>query len=378
MLFCYIEDKTSYIDENERSLYIETLQVKRKVRLAFMNKYNATVAEKNRELDKYLEEENYEKADEISRELCRLQGLEPADEMPSDFLFQLKRKEKKEMNNVKKISKNFTRIAAVAAGFLLIGGIASAAEKYYTNTVITVYQSGDSNSDYTVMAKDGNYTVYTEKGSYMFTEESITNVIEHEYGNSDQAWLEKKVMDETYSAYKSNENSDWTPYDISERITEYKYEKYSDAVEDAKFVNAFNKDYVGNAYYRERQPVIEENGTSFDNIDITNYSISADLEYGSNTFSVEQIKKQKNVDVSAETASSVTYSTDGEISNERTYKSSLGYEYVLADNSGSGERVTVVTIPGEEYELVLTFTGMSDDDIYDVLESVNIRELVEF
>lgn len=343
-----------------------------------MNKYNATVAEKNRELDKYLEEENYEKVDEISRELCRLQGLEPADEMPLDFLFQLKRKEKKEMNNVKKISKNFTRIAAVAAGFLLIGGIASAAEKYYTNTVITVYNSGDLSGDYTVMTKDGSYTVLTNEGSYMFPEETTTNVIEQEYGNSDQAWLEKKVMDETYSAYKSDENSNWIPYEITEKIMEYKYEKYSDAVKDVKFVNAFNKDYSGIAYYRERQPVIEGNETSYDNVDITNYSISADLEYGSNNFAVEQIKKQKYVDVSTETASSVTYSADGEISNERTYKSSSGYEYVLADNSGSEESVTVVTIPGDEYELVLTFTGMSDDDIYAVLESVNIRELVEF
>lgn len=343
-----------------------------------MNKYNATVAEKNRELDKYLEEENYEKVDEISKELCRLQGFEPIDEMPSDFLFQLKKKEKKEMNNVKKISKNFTRIAAVAAGFLLIGGIASAAEKYYTNTVITVYNSGDLSGDYTVMTKDGSYTVLTNEGSYMFPEETITNVIEHEYGNSDQTWLEKKVMDEIYSAYKSDENSDWTPYDISERITEYKYEKYSDAVEDAKFVNAFNKDYAGTAYYRERQPVIEGDETSYDNIDITNYSISADLKYGSDTFSVEQIKMKKYVDVSAEVASSVTYSTDGEISNGHTYKSTSGYEYVLADNSESGESVNVVTISGEEYELVLTFTGMSDDDIYDVLESVNIRGLVEF
>ena len=345
-----------------------------------MNKYNATVAEKNRELDKYLEEGNYEKVDEISRELCHLQGFEPADKMPSNFLFQLKRKEKKEMNNVKKISKNFTRVAAVAAGFLLIGGIASAAEKYYSSTVITVYNSGDSSGDYTIMPKDDNYSFITYEGSYIFPEETITNVIEHEYGDSNQAWLEKKVMDETYSAYKSDENSNWIPYEITEKITEYKYEKYSDAVKDVKFVNAFNRDYSGTTYYRERQPVIEEKEVSYDNIDITNYSISADLEYGSNTFAVEQIKKQEYVDVSAEemSSASVTYSTGGEISNERTYASSSGYEYVLADNSESGESVTVVMVPGEEYELVLTFTGMSDDDIYDVLESINIREIVKF
>ena len=345
-----------------------------------MNKNNATVAEKNRELDKYLEEGNYEKVDEISRELCHLQGLEPVDEMPSDFIFQLKRKEKKEMNNVKKISKNFTRVAVVAAGFLLIGGIASAAEKYYTNTVITVYNSGDLSGDYTVMTKDDNYSIVTYEGSYMFPEETTTNVIEQEYGDSDQAWLEKKVMDETYSAYKSDENSNWIPYEITEKITEYKYEKYSDAVKDVKFVNAFNKDYSGTAYYRERQPVIEEKEMSYDNIDITNYSISADLEYGSNNFAVEQIKKQEYLDVSAEemSSASVTYSTGGEISNERKYTSSSEYEYVLADNSEAGESVTVVTISGDEYELVLTFTDMSDYDIYDVLESVNIREIVEF
>lgn len=334
-----------------------------------MNKNYAAATEQNKKLDDYLKEENYEKADEISRELCRMQGLEPVDEMPSDFLLQLKRKEKKEMKNVKKISKNFTRVAAVVVCFLLVGGIASAAEKIYHTTIVTFRND---------ISTENSVTITTNDGQGLFPGETTTKVIEQEYADSDQTWLEKKVIDETSTAYKSDNNEDWIPYEITDRVTEYKYEKYSDAVKDAQFANVFTKDYSGTVYYRERQHILEEADVYPDNKDC---SISADLISGSSTFTVEQLKLLKydeSVEVDSTTCLVTPATGDDVISTERAYKASSGYEYMLIDDNESGKTRTTVTVSGDEYNLVLRFSEMDETDIYNILENIDIRALVDF
>lgn len=67
-----------------------------------MNDNNAFVTELNRKIDQYLETGEYEKVEETSRESCRLQGLDVVNEMPDDFLFQMKKKEKRNMGIIKR------------------------------------------------------------------------------------------------------------------------------------------------------------------------------------------------------------------------------------------------------------------------------------
>ncbi len=67
-----------------------------------MNDNNAFVTELNGKIDQYLETGEYEKIEETSRELCRLQGLDVVNEMPDDFLFQMKKKEKRNMGIIKR------------------------------------------------------------------------------------------------------------------------------------------------------------------------------------------------------------------------------------------------------------------------------------
>ena len=79
-----------------------------------MDNQNVLIKEWNQKLTKYMEEENYEKVDEVCRQLCRLQGLEPAEKMPDDFIHRLKKeesvmakkKEKTAIDHYKKIYSN--------------------------------------------------------------------------------------------------------------------------------------------------------------------------------------------------------------------------------------------------------------------------------
>lgn len=66
-----------------------------------MNSNSALITELNKKIDQYLETGEYEKIEEASRELCRLQGLDMVDKMPDSFLSQMKKKERKNMSIMK-------------------------------------------------------------------------------------------------------------------------------------------------------------------------------------------------------------------------------------------------------------------------------------
>lgn len=57
-----------------------------------MDNNNTSIDKLNKRIDHYLEQEEYDRANEACLELCRAQGLTPADHMPENFLSQLKRK----------------------------------------------------------------------------------------------------------------------------------------------------------------------------------------------------------------------------------------------------------------------------------------------
>lgn len=317
----------------------------------------------NKELDNYLEAGDYEKVDEVSRELCHLQGLEPADKMPEDFLFRLERREQKEMKHIKKISKNFTKIAAAVAGVLLIGGTVSAATIYHSYVIMFPNGMSTGNVD--------TETKYEFEGIELPDGEVTTKVIEQETADINHAWLEKKVWDEVGTAYESDDRVNWTPYEVVDRITEYKYPDYNTAAKDAGFTGVFTKDYSGTAYYREYEHVSEEVS------DNTDCVINADFIYSDGSFTLEQQRKKYN-DAAAQSEDTLVVITGDTTHNERAYVSSSGYEYKLADDNEFEKTRTTVLIPGREYDVILTFTDITETEIYNILESINIKTLVNF
>lgn len=326
-----------------------------------MEKNIYSVTELDKLLDKYLEEEDYQKAEEISREICRQQGLNAVSQMPEDFLFRIKHKVKEERKNMslyKRISKIAAKAAIVSGMVLLIGGSVSAAVIYSTGVNPFKYglSSGKVSEGGTSEFNNINFEEDTEGTSV------LTESVE---GNGSDAWIEKKTWDNEDIVYESDDSVEWTPTNDKYRITEYKYEDYNTAAGDTGFTKVFKSDYAGNAFYRERESLNGEEDTDIGR----DYSIYGEFLYGKGSFTLNQSKTNGE----AEAISVITGDTTN---NQREYVSSKGYAYNLVDDEETGKTRTTTMIAGNEYSVILTFTGMSEKEIQDILEDVDIEAFI--
>lgn len=314
-----------------------------------------SVSELNKKMEQYLEQGDYDKVEEISRELCRIQGLETADKMPEDFLYQLKRKEKQEMGIMKKFSKRAIKIAASAAAVLLVGGTVSAA---------VVYQSGVKQYEYGLTTGEGSLNTESEFQDVKLTETpEEKTLVEETAGEKGGTWVNKKVWEETHTSYESDEGVNWTPVENLDRITEYSYETYDAAAEDAGFEKVFEKDFSGAVTYTEYEHINPESETD--------YVIDGTFSYGKGTFTVQQSK----VENAAE--GEYTVITGESTGNERDYVSKTGYVYKLSDDRETGTLRTTTMAACDNYWLVFTFTGMTEEEIHEILDMVNIAALID-
>ena len=318
-----------------------------------MNNQNALMKELNKKLEQYMEEENYEKADEVSRQLCRLQGLETAEEMPDDFIPQLKNKEKSAM---KKISGHVAGIAAAAAVFLLLGGTVSASVLY--NKGINIFEHGLSTAgevtppeDYESPYQDVNLPDVPD----------TTTVLSEEQGSSENAWVEKKVYDENYTVYDSEDAVNWTPYLQTNHVTEYRYEDYNTAALDAGFEQLFSENYNGETFY-----YIYEHTDEHSEGAPTDLSISGSYAYGKGSFTLAQYPgNSENTEFAVIT---------NETGNNREYVSSTGCLFELTDDQDENRQTRTHTlVKCDNYFLTLEFTGMTEDEIHAVLETVRLN-----
>lgn len=333
-----------------------------------MHRNNALITELNQKIDHYLKQEEYDKADEACKALCRLQGQKPADHMPEDFLYQLKRKEHENMN-IKKASKRLSGIAAAAAvAVLLVGGTVSAAVIYNSNVHFSTkgLTAGD----------DIKVSFVPEEGDAvdidlpeMSGENTITPISEEE-GSSSVPWLSKKVWDDTYEVWNSDDATNWTKGYQTSRTTEYRYADYFTAAEDAGFDRLFKTNYTGDTFYYQTEHLPDESDIAAGIDSETDYSISGEYSYGNGRFTLNQQKyRATESDETAETASMVI-TTTGETSGEREYLNSAGITFKLSDDTELGETRTTTMFTGTAYDAILQFTGMTEEEIHEVLDNI--------
>lgn len=325
-----------------------------------MNKQNALIKELDQKLAQYMEEGNYEKLDEASRQLCRLQGFEPAEEMPDDFVRRLKKEvsamEKNKENKAVRASKRAAGIAAAAAVFLLLGGTVSAAVLY--NKGINIFEYGLSTAG----------EVETPESKSPFQDVKLpdvpdtTTVLSTEQGTADNAWVEKKVYDESYTVYDSDDAVNWTPFVQKNHVTEYRYEDYYAAAKDAGFEPLLSADYEGETFYYIYEHM-DENGNEAEPADL---SIAGTYAYGKGSFTLGQYPG------SGETTNFAVITN--ETGNDREYVSSSGCLFKLTDDQDeTGQTRTHTLVQCDHYFLTLDFTGMSEDEIHAVLETVRLN-----
>ncbi len=331
-----------------------------------MNNQNALIKELNQKLEQYMEEENYEKVDEVSRQLCRLQNLETVEEMPDDFILRLKNKEKSAMKrneektpvpHYRKMSRRAAGIAAAVAVFLLLGGTVSAAVLY--NSGINIFEHGLSTSGEVTTPGPEYESPYQDVN--LPDVPDTTTLLSKEQGSSDNAWVEKKVYDENYTVYDSDDAVNWTPYVQTNHVTEYRYEDYYTAALDAGFEQLFSENYNGETLY-----YIYEHTDEHSEGAPTDLSISGTYAYGSGSFTLNQYPgNAENTEFAVIT---------NETENNREYVSSTGCLFALTDDQDeNGQTRTHTLVKCDNYFLTLEFTGMSEKEIHAVLETVRLN-----
>lgn len=333
-----------------------------------MHRNNALITELNKKIDHYLEQGQYDRADEACRALCRIQGQKPADHMPEDFLYQLKRKEHENMN-IKKTSKRLSGIAAAAAAAVLfVGGTVSAAVIYNGNIHFsTKGLIAGEDMEISYVSEEGE-TVNVDLPE-MSGEDTITPISEEE-GSPSSPWLGKKVWDDTYEVWNSDDAVDWTKGYQTSRITEYRYADYFTAADDAGFGRLFKTNYTGDTFYYQTEHLPDESDRAAGVGSETDYHITGEYSFGSGRFTLDQQKYRTAGSGEAAAAANMVITTTGETENEREYLNAAGITFKLSDDTESGDTRTTTMFTGKTYDAVLQFSGMTEEDIHEVLDNI--------
>ncbi len=334
-----------------------------------MNSNNALITELNRKIDHYLEQEQYDEAEDACRDLCRLQGLKPAKDMPEDFLYQLKRKEHETMHR-KKTTKRISGIAAAASiAVLLIGGTASAAVIYNNNIHFSIKGFVSGEDIKTSYRSESGKTTAIDLPEMSGEEDTITAISE-ETGSASTPWLGKKVWDDTYAVWDSDDAVNWTKGYRTTRVTEYKYADYFAAADDAGFNRLFKTNYTGDVFYYENEHLPDESDKAAGIGSATDYNISGEFSYGNGSFSVNQSKNRVGEAGEISKAATMVITTTDETDNEREYLNAAGISFKLSDDTTSGDARTTTMFTDGQYETILQFTGMSEEEIREVLDNI--------
>lgn len=335
-----------------------------------MENNNALLQKLNKKMEDYLEQEEYDKAQEVCLELCRLQGLTPADHMPEHFLTQLKRKEHETMHITKTSKRISGVIAAAAAAVLLIGTTVSAAVAYNNNIHFSIrgfFVGDEENVAVSVLPEEGEAA---EVNLPEMSGESTLTPVSEEEGDTSVPWLSKKVWEETSELWDSDDAVNWTKDYQTTRVTQYRYADYFAAADDAGFDRLFQTNYSGEVYYYEYEHLPDESDRETGISSTTDYNIAGTFSFGSGRFSVDQSRNYVNQDGEVSETASMVITTTGETEGEREYLNAAGISFKLSDDTEFGDVRTTALFIGENYNATLQFTGMTEEEIHEVLDNI--------
>ncbi len=174
-----------------------------------------------------------------------------------------------------------------------------------------------------------------------------------------EPWEDVKVDD--ISDVEGGPNDKWTRKQVQKigdtTNTYYTYETYETAITEAGLDNWFNKVYEGDGYVTY---------VHTDSVDFKEHEVGAFFYVGEKSFFVSEAKRP-DVDHAQGTHSLIFQKT----ANQRTYTAKSGKEYVLVDETaGDHKGETFVLIAYGEYFGYISFDGMTDDEIHQILDTV--------
>ncbi|MCR5148774.1 MAG: hypothetical protein K6C35_07370 [Eubacterium sp.] len=236
--------------------------------------------------------------------------------------------------------KGFTKAAIIIISITAIGSAGVyAASKLGKNKDVQVIDHGIAvgNSEYI------NEDALTEENKPVSEE-----IKEHTEGNENVKWRKKNVI-ETGGSYIN---------------TMYYYDSYTDALTDAGFVNWFKMDYTGHD--------ITYSITEGKYDDLRIESVSSFFNYKNGCFYIyQEIVKSGFADDAAYVLQLKN------TNNKREYVSSEKETYTLVDEIKKEDNeesvMTYVMINYDEYSGYISFKDLSEDEIHEVLDSIELK-----
>lgn len=230
-----------------------------------------------------------------------------------------------------------TRVAAVVIAILCVGSVGVYAANYILKKAIV--------TDHTLSVGNPDYI---DDGAIASPEDAVTTEnMGHEEGDETVNWITKDVQ--VVNGYATN--------------TYYAYGDYETALLDSGLDNWFNT-----VYENDENVIYCVTETE----DVMYYSIDAIFNYGRGTFSICESVITGNI------AEDMAYSVSLQNThNKRMYTSESGQEFTLVDEiieDENGEHITTyVVIAYGDYYGSISFKNLTDDDIYQILDTVKIH-----
>ena len=257
--------------------------------------------------------------------------------------------------------KKLPTAAAIAVCVLFVGSVTVFAGNHFLKNM-HAFQYG-------VSTNDNQNTVSEEESKFDATAmkeqpEDKAEDLSVESGTANTAWLSKTVQKVTQHVQASDDAVNWEDYAYDVIKTTYEYEDYQTAVKDTGLDNWLSEEYqnIGNIQYVESTAESE---------DSNNQSIGGTFAYGSGTFELSE-ESQKDMEGNPLEIDSYSVITN-ETSNERTYTNKAGYAFTLVNDETDGEMRTTVAVTYGNYSGSLVFHGMTEEEIYHVLDTLQLK-----
>lgn len=199
----------------------------------------------------------------------------------------------------------------------------------------------------------------------MEKDNSEIELISEETGDSTLNWIKKYTFKDSSKTYISDDTINWEvdKEDPDKIITEYIYKNYDIAIKDSGLPNImeniFFKSFINNG------ALLEEYSTEYDYNNLEK-RVVGEFNYRKGNISIDLSKYSKK-------DSEYAVITDTEkTTNQREYNSKSGIKYKLSDSS---DNKTSTMISSGYYCLNIKFEKLSEDDIYDILEKLDLSGL---
>lgn len=334
-----------------------------------------------REVNKAIEDGNFDKADGLARQLCEMQGFEDTRAMPEDFYFQLKRKAGRDM---RKVNGKLIKIA-VAALVLSASAVTVSAGVYHhvretrhIDSGIVAYNSDSSEN--IEASSDGvsvsDSTSMPEKVEFDATKlpkeggGTVSKVVGSEKGAEGEVWLTKTTTEEKdKDHFTSDDGVKWKREPQYYRYTEYTFNDFEAACKKLGVVNIFNRTYA-----------LKENGTYIhqeskedkkDKYMPCNDSLDVAFSYNKGYFVVNQSWcGQEETSVESRTFAVIT---GEDTKNKREYDSKNDLHFALSDSEQDGKNATTTVLSFDEYDVTLQFFDLSEKEIHEILDSISVK-----